>query len=211
MAQESDRDIREEVGISLFWRELIGDYEYGRFNPDDMLRWYDALQLRGPEEIRELIDERYHGRPVSTVLGIVSRAPHPPIWLVREWLALYENKVRTRPYWLAAFVVVGLCFIFFPMLHGVQDLTPISPYYLHPPFGGPQVYQPSTPAGPTALTAVNSVPPLVTPPGPTGPQSAGIAGAATGASPAGGATGAANIGLSAGAPSPAPSVGSLQP
>ena len=211
MPQESDRDIRQEVGISLFWRELIGDYEYGRFNPEDMLRWYDALQLRGALEIRTLIDERYTGRPVSVVLGVVSGAPHPPIWLVREWLAYYENKVSTGAYWMAAAGFIAICFLVVPVFHGIQDLTPLSTYVLHPPFGGPQVYQPAGLQTSNPLTATVSAPPLVSIPGPTGPTSGGIAGVATGATPAGGTTGAANVGLSSGAVSPAPAVGSTQP
>ena len=212
MPQESDRDVREEVGISLFWRELIGDYEYGRYNPDDMLRWYDALELRGPEEIRDLVNERYSGRPMSAVLGIVSGAPHPPIWLVREWLAHYENKVSTGAYWMAAAGFVLLCFMIGPLVSGMLRLTPLSTYYLDPPFAGPQVSQvPVTPQGSMSLSATSNAPPAVATAGATGPTSRGIAGAATGATPAGGSTGAANVGLSAGATSPGPAVGSNQP
>ncbi len=211
MAQESDRDIREEVGISLFWRELIGDYEYGRFNPEDMLRWYDALKLRGPEEIRDLINERYTGRPGLVVRGIVAGAPHPPIWLIREWLAKYENKVSTGAYWMAAFGFVLFIGMFVPFLSGMTRLTPLSTYVMHPPFGGPQVYQPAAPQTGPALSAVGTAPPAVSSPGPTGPTSAGIAGAATGVSPSTGTTGGANVGLSAGAVSPAPAVGNNQP
>ncbi len=211
MPQESDRDIREEVGISLFWRELIGDYEYGRFNPEDMIRWYDALQLRGPDEIRDLINERYTGRPGTVVRGVVAGAPHPPIWLVREWLALYENKVRTGGYWMAAAAFVVFCGLFVPFIAGTTRLTPLSTYVMHPPFGGPQTFQPNGPASGPVLSATNTVPPAVSVPGPTGPTSGGIAGAATGVSPAGGTTGAVNGGLSAGAVSPAPGIGATQP
>jgi hypothetical protein len=210
MARESDRDVREEVGISLFWRELIGDYEYGRFDPDDMIRWYDALTLRGPLEIRDLIDERYTGRPGSSVRGIVSGAPHPPVWLVREWLAHFENKVRTGGYWMAAAGFVLFCGIVFPIVSGVTQLTPLSTYAMHPPFGGPQV-TPATQPPNYSLPSSSLTPPAVSSPGPTGPSSAGIAGVATGASPAGGTTGAANVGLSAGVISPAPAVGNTQP
>ena len=211
MAQDSDRDVREEVGISLFWRDLIGDYEYGRFNPDDMLRWYDALQLRGPEEIRDLVNERYTGRPVSAVQGIVSGAPHPPIWLIREWLGQYENTVSLRPYWLAAAGFVLLCFMVMPTISGMTRLTPLSTYIMHPPFGGPQVYEPASPLAGGRPTAAQNAPPAVAAQGSTGPQSGGIAGVATGATPAGGRTGATNSGVSAGSISPAPAISSYQP
>ena len=212
MPEESDRDIRQEVGISLFWRELIGDYDYGRFNPEDMLRWYDALELRGPDEIRELIDERYSGRPMSAVHGIVAAAPHPPLWLVREWVEHYETKVSTSGYWLGAICFVLLAFAIAPFLNSVQSLTPLSTYIMQPPFGGPQTFQPaSTSQNNDSLSATVTSPPAISTPGPTGPQSGGIAGVATGSSPAGGTTGAANIGLSAGATSPAPAVGNTQP
>ena len=211
MAEESDRDIREEVGISLFWREMIGDYEYGRFNPADMLRWYDALKLRGPDEIRTLVDERYTSRPVSTVQGIVAGAPHPPTWLVREWLAHFEDKVTTGGYWMAAAGFILLCLIAAPVLNGMTRLTPLSTFIKHPPFGGPQVYQPQNQQSANSLAATVTAPPATLSTGQTGAASQGLAGAATGASPPGGTTGPSSGGLSAGATSPAPAVGSNQP
>ena len=130
---------------------------------------------------------------------------------MREWLALHETKISTKPYWLAAAGFTLFCFMVMPLIAGMTRLTPLSPYYLNPPFGGPQVFQPTGPKSLTPLVPTQSSPPTVTSPGPTGPSSAGIAGVATGATPAGGATGAANVGLSAGATSAAPSVGGNQP
>jgi hypothetical protein len=209
MPEDTGRDIREEVRISLFWRALIGDYQYVKFNPDDMLRWYDALELRGPQEIRELIDERYTGRPGLTVLGVVSGAPHPPIWLVRDWLMHYETKVRTAPYWVASVAFVTLCFLLGPFLYGLTALKPVSTYVMNPPDNAPQVYQPSGPSN-TSLSANSTQPPATFAPGVTSPHSGGIAGAASGASPNGGMTGPTNSGLSAGAVSAPPAVGGQQ-
>jgi hypothetical protein len=210
MAQDSDRDIREEVGVALFWRELIGDYEYVKFNPDDMLRWYDALTLRGPEEIRELMDERYSGRPMGVVQGIVTGKPHPPAWLVREWLMHHETKIRTGGYWMAAGGFVLLSFIVAPFMYGCTTLTPVNMYVMNPPNNQPQPYQASAPVG-SNFTAPPTTPPVAFMPGQTTPQSGGIAGAAMGTAPAAGVTGSANVGLSNGAVTPAPAIGGSPP
>ena len=204
MAQDTGRDIREEVRISLFWRALIGDLEYVKYKPEDMLRWYDALHLRGPLEISELIDERYTGRPGLAVVGIVAGAPHPPVWLVREWLAHHEQKIRTAPYWVATAAFILLFFMVGPLMYGLTRLRPVSMYVMKPPNNGPQVYQPTTPNGSNFMPNATQ-PPVTVTPGLTSPHSNGIAGAASGASPVGGATGAANVGISAGAVSPGPS------
>ncbi len=210
MAQETDRDVREEVAVSLFWRALIGDLEYVKFNPDDMLRWYDALTLRGPDEIRDLMTERYSTRPMSTVVGIVARAPHPPSWLIREWLMQHEHKVQTKGYWYGAAAFIVFWFMMAQFMYGCSVLTPVNPYFLHPPDTNLAV---SAPTGPMANQngAEQKSPPVTFTPTMTGAHSTGIAGAATGVSPAGGATGATNSGASAGSISPAPSVGSSQP
>jgi hypothetical protein len=206
MAQETGRDIREEVRISLFWRALVGDFEYVKFNPDDMLRWYDALELRGPLEIRELIDERYTGRPGLVATGIVAGAPHPPVWLVRDWLMHHEAKIRTAPYWVATAAFVLLFFMLGPLLYGITALQPLSRYVMNPPTNGPQVYDPTTPTSRNAMPNPTQPTPTFTP-GVTSAQSQGIAGAAMGVAPAGGATGPSSGGLSSGAVSAAPSVG----
>lgn len=204
MAQDTGRDIREEVRISLFWRALLGDLEYVKYRPEDMLRWYDALHLRGPMEVRELVDERYSDQQGGAVLGLVSGAPHPPTWIVREWLMHHEQKVRTAPYWVATAAFVLLFFMVGPLLYGLTALRPVSMYVMHPPSNGPQVYEPTTPTGSNFMPNATQPPPTAMP-GMTSPHSAGIAGAASGASPAGGSTGAANVGISAGAVSAGPS------
>ena len=137
MSKTDERDVREEIKIAIFWRNLIGDFEYIKFDPDDMMRWFDALELRGPIEIRQLLRERYATRPVNAMLGITTRAPHPPTWLVREWLAFYEQKVSTKPAWLAAFGFMILSFMAIPLLHQCADLQPVSMYVMNPPSSGP--------------------------------------------------------------------------
>jgi len=209
MARDSDRDIREEVRIAIFWRDLIGDFEYVKFHPDDMVRWYDALELRGHDEIRQLLTERYGSRPVSAVLGITAGAPHPPLWLVREWLQFYEQKVPTRHLWLTAGGFLLFSFMFFPFMYRCSQLTPLNMYVMNPPSSGRPTSTPQMPQGSNFNPSPNT-PPATFQPTQTGPSSGGIAGAAMGGSPAGGVTGPASTGLSAGAVT-APSGSGNQP
>jgi hypothetical protein len=211
MARDTGRDVREEVRVAIFWRALIGDYEYVKYDPEDMLRWYDALDLRGPEEIRVLMNERYATRPVSEVLGIVAKAPHPPTWLVREWLAHHEQKVRTGHLWMATGSFLLASFLIAPFMYGCSALTPVNMYVMNPPTGNtPPAYEPQAPQTANFNPTVNS-PPVTTQPGVTTPFSGGIAGSASGVAPPGGMTGPSNVGLSSGAVTSAPAVGSGQP
>ena len=209
MARDSGRDVREEIRIALFWRALIGDYEYIKFDPDDMTRWYDALEMRGALEIRHLMRERYATRPVNAVLGIVSGAPHPPTWLVRDWLSFHEQKGSSGHWWLATAGFVTVSMMMFPLLHQCAALTPVSMYVMQPPDASPQLYAPIAPTGSTYMTN-GTAPPTTFTPGQTSAQSTGIAGAAMGVAPPGGTTGAVNGGISAGSISAAPAMGGLQ-
>jgi hypothetical protein len=215
MSKIPERDVRSEIKIALFWRHLIGDFEYVKFSPDDMLRWYDALELRGPLEIRQLLSDRYTTRPASTIQGIVAVAPHPPSWLVRDWLAHHEMKVRTGGLWVAAGAFVLSSFVTFPLLYRCSTLTPLSPFVMNPPISQPSLAAPQMPVGST-YEPNNTVPPstvqpsMAAQPGATSPHSGGIAGAASGAAPPGGATGPANVGASSGTTS-SPGVGGQQP
>jgi hypothetical protein len=203
---EKDIDVRTEMRIALWWRNLISDYEYTKFDPDDMLRWYVALELRGPLEIRELLTERYMGRPLKNVVGIVSLAPHPPLWLVQAWLEDHEQKVHTGkavPWGLAgSFVVLSLIFI--PNLQGCANLQPSNPLVMNPPQSAALV-TPYTPVvisyavAPTNNPVSTNLPTIAPPssaPGATSPISSGIAGAASGAVAPTGSTGATNSGIS---------------
>jgi hypothetical protein len=206
MVKIPERDIRSEVKIALFWRHLIGDFEYVKFNPDDMLRWYDALELRGPVEIRDLLTERYGTRPAATIQGVVAEAPHPPSWLVREWLQYYEQKVKTGGLWMATGAFVLSSFVAFPLLYGCTQLHPLSPYVMRPPISQVQMTAPSMPIG-SNFTPNATVPPATVQPGATSAHSTGIAGAASGVAPLGGVTGPSNVGASSGVTSSGPSAG----
>jgi len=196
--KDDDIDIRTDMRIALFWRKLIGDFEYIKFNPEDMLRWYLALELRGPEEIRTLLTERYTTRPMPVILGVVTKAPHPPTQLVREWVAYHEQQVRTGTYWWAPVGFCVFCSLVFPFIYGCQNLQPMNPLVMNPPVTNPQ---PPTSAANTPSYGASSALVPVTTGGPTGtvtgPTSGGIAGAASGAAPATGVTGPTNVGASA--------------
>ena len=126
-------EIRKEIKIAIFWRKLIGDFEYVKFNPDDVLRWHIALEMRGAEEIRNLMVERYTAQARrAPVLGLVGEGPHPPSWMVREWLSTKQPKF---PMWRGLGLLIGfivLTGLLFPTLHGCQNLQPMNPLVLNP-------------------------------------------------------------------------------
>jgi len=200
-----ERDIRYEMKIALYWRALIGDSEYVKFDPEDLLRWYEALELRGHDEIRDLRNERYRTALTGGMLGIVARAPHPPIWLVNQWLEKADQKVHTLEYWGMGCAFVLASGLVFGNLQGCTSLKPLNPLFLKPPADGftaaaytaPPTFQlgnakqgmetqgPNTVAGPATFSA-------------TGPASNGVAAAPNAAAPSAGVTGPQNIGASAG-------------
>lgn len=187
IGREKEVDVREEMRIALFWRGLIGDFEYIKFDPDDLLRWYMALELRGPEEVRDHLTERFSSRPMPSMTGLVAKRPHPPLWLVREWLAYHETKVRTGAFWWGTIIFITASFMTFPVLYGCVALQPLNPLVMNPPTSTPQMTQTMTTPQSYNITPGMS-PPTVTQPGaqPTSPQSLGIAGT-TGPAPASGA------------------------
>jgi len=232
--REKDRtELRKEIRIAIFWRQLIGDYEYVKFNPDDMLRWYLAMDLRGADEIRSLMTERYENDARRTrVLGVVGESPHPPTWLVREWLKMQESKF---PKWRIFSLSVGFVIVMgmlAPTIHGCQDLKPMNQLVYNPPNHQPVMAQigsnftvpvagASTPItvpsfttftrGPASVLGDGASPPVTTPqmgmkPAP-GPYSSGSTGpvniGASGSSiSTTGTTGPVNTGLSGSAPPP---------
>jgi hypothetical protein len=200
---DSHIDVRTEVGIALFWRDLIGNAEYAKFDPDDLMRWYFAIELRGPLEIRELLTERCMGRPVGGVTGIVSRAPHPPLWLLLLWLERYEQKIHTALPWGLAGSFVVLSFIFFSSLQGCANLTSTNLLARNPPPGTPVVAVYTPPAAsysqPPSISGQTAWTPRMASPGSTatqtGPQSNGVAGAAAGSTSPTGSTGPTSNGI----------------
>ncbi len=89
-------DFIEEIHIAQFWRKHLGEYEYVYFNPDDLRRWYIALETRGPQDIRELLIERTGRYPMGEITGIVAVAPHPSRRVIDLWLE-FHSKIHTRP------------------------------------------------------------------------------------------------------------------
>ena len=125
-------DFIEEIRIAQFWRKQLGEYEYVAHNPDDLRRWYIALETRGPQEIRDYLIERTGRYPMGQVTGIVATAPHPPRPIIDLWLESY-NKTRTRHYWLG--VVAFLVFVYFSMtnLSTFQSLPWQTKFQMNPP------------------------------------------------------------------------------
>jgi hypothetical protein len=201
--KDGDVDIRTEMRIALFWRGLIGDLEYIRYRPEDMLRWYMALELRRPDEIRDLISERYTTRPMPVILGVVNKAPHPPTKLVGEWLSYHEHRVRISFYWLTPFAFCLFCGLVFPAVNGCQNLRPMNPLIMKPPNTGVQAPA-SVPNVPVYGLSTALVPPLTG--GPTGtvtmPANSGSSGGPPAAAPTAGVTGPVNGGASAASTGP---------
>jgi hypothetical protein len=218
--RDKDRtELRKEIKIAIFWRKLIGDLEYVRFNPDDVLRWHIALEMRGPEEIRDLLAERYLSQARrAPMLGLVGESPHPPLWMVREWLATKQPKF---PKWRG--LGLTLCFIvitalLLPTIHGCENLKPMNPLVLNPAVklpsvvAGPQFGVTVPPAfAPNAVPSYATSLPLVSGMlnGGTSPAASSAqmgrappaqAPASSGASPSGVSTTPSNSGISGGAP-----------
>lgn len=194
-------DIREEMRIALWWRSLIGDSEYTKFDPDDMLRWYMALELRGPDEIRALVTERHWGgKPVQLVHGIVGVAPHPPFWLINTWLEHHESRIHTALPWGLTGAFVLLTLVFVSNMGGCANLHTPNTLVMHPPMTAatvaPYTLAPPAQSGGSPSGTSGAVQPGA--PGITSPVSGGIAGAAAGVSAPTGATGPTNGGVSAG-------------
>ncbi len=151
----SGLDFIEDIRIAQFWRKQLGEIEYVTlYNPDDLKRWYVALETRGPQEIRDYLIERTGRHPMGEVTGIVALAPHPPRKIIDLWLDSY-NKADTRPYWIAFAGFIILAYYTMTNLAGVQNLHSRTPLQLNPPIVGgppPQV-------GQTPLPGVGSTQP----------------------------------------------------
>ncbi len=148
----SGLEFKEEIRIAQFWRKHLGEQEYVTlYNPDDLKRWYKALETRGPQEIRDYLIERTGRYPLAEVTGIVGLAPHPPRKVVDLWLASHE-KVHTMPYWLGFVAFVVLAYYTMTNLSGFHYLPSQTQFQLNPPtLGGPP-----PPVGQSPVPTVNS-------------------------------------------------------
>jgi hypothetical protein len=193
MAEEREKhEVREEIRIALFWRQLIGDAEYNRYQPDDYDRWYRALEMRGPEEIRELVDTRFMTQHKGVLTGLVTERPFPPLWVVREWLSTHENRVHTGGYWLGFIGFLTLVFMLGPFVYGCQQLTSLNPLDQKPPSSEASVL-PLSPVLKFTQPLPPSAPPLVSPIGPATSAGMGPAPASTPTTPASGAAPASGV------------------
>jgi hypothetical protein len=120
----SDLDFREEIRIAQYWRKQMGDVEYVKRDPDDLRRWYEALETRGPDEIRAYLIERTGRHPLGVVTGIVAKAPHPTQEVIDIWLASHR-KAPTGPYWAGAAIFLVLCLLIGPNISGCQNMHQI--------------------------------------------------------------------------------------
>ena len=121
-----------EIRIAQFWRKRLGEYEYLHHNADDLRRWYIALELRGPLEIRDYLHERTSRYPMARVTGIVATAPHPPREIVQTWLESHD-KVHTGRYLAAGAAVLVFVWLFATNLASFDRLKPINQLQMHPP------------------------------------------------------------------------------
>jgi hypothetical protein len=122
MAEPQDAlAFQREIRVAEFWRKQLGELEYSARNPDDLFRWYEAMELRGPEEIRAYLDERMGRYPTMPVTGIVPVAPHPTRDIIDLWLASHTTT-RTGHYWTASAALLLVCIWFVPTLHGCMDV-----------------------------------------------------------------------------------------
>ena len=121
-----------EIRIAQFWRKRLGEYEYVNHNADDLRRWYIAMELRGPVEMRDYLNERASRYPMARVTGIVATAPHPPREIVQTWLESH-NKVHTRPYVAAGAALLVFVWLFGTKLASFERLKPINQLQMHPP------------------------------------------------------------------------------
>lgn len=139
--------LRKEINIAIFWRERIGDFEYIKFEPDDVLRWHLAMDLRGRDEVAELMRERYAVYTRKTpILGLVGEVPHPPAWIVHEWLNAQEPVTSTKRVIYVAGGLLLCIATFVPLLHGCQDLQTGNTLAYRPPNSLPSLAQGAQPA-----------------------------------------------------------------
>jgi hypothetical protein len=158
----ADVEFIEEIRIAQYWRKQLGEYEYVYYNPQDLHRWYVALETRGPDDIRLYLAERESRYPMQVVTGIVSAAPHPPRPIVDLWLQSHETT-STRSIWAAGAAFLLLAVLVAPNIQGCQNLQQFNPLGPTPPrMTGPIAAGQN--GGPLPPTATNPSTPIAMPP-----------------------------------------------
>jgi len=153
----ADLDFIEEIRIAQFWRKQLGEYEYVNHNPDDLRRWYVAMETRGPDEIRDYLIERTGRHPPAMITGIVGIAPHPPREIVDLWLKSHD-KINTAPLWYGGCAFLLACTMLGTNLVGCSNLRSLNNVANNPPAAA--TIQPGFPqnAPPAASTAPANLP-----------------------------------------------------
>ncbi len=144
--QQDGLFFRTEIRILQFWRNLLGEREFRKYDNDDLVRWYLALETAGPLDIREKLIERRASRPMSVMLGIVGAAPHPPTALIEQWLETEETKVHSSTLWYTVAVFLILTFMLGLIFSSCSLDYTVNPLALNP--------QPTAPELPNAPIAV---------------------------------------------------------
>jgi len=151
----SDLDFIEEIRVAQYWRKQLGEMEYVQRNPEDLHRWYVALETRGPDEIRAYLAERASRYPPGEITGIVSKPPHPTREIIDIWLASHHRSY-TANYWYAVAAFIVASFVIMPNLSGCQGLHNPNKLATNPP--QPATLTPGTAAGspqPTSTMPAN--------------------------------------------------------
>jgi hypothetical protein len=97
MSEDPNLDPRIFNRVSLFWRELIGEKQYHTYQPKELFRWYNALEVMGFQNVRRRLEERRGKHGLRQLNGIVPYAPHPPVELVEAWLTWHEAHYGRLP------------------------------------------------------------------------------------------------------------------
>jgi hypothetical protein len=116
----------EEIRVAEYWRKQLGELEYSQRDPDDLFRWYQAMELRGPDEIRAYVNERAGRTTGGMVTGIVATAPHPTRDIIDLWLSTHD-KVRPAPYVYSFVAFLLACLVVMPNINGCQTLRQPNP------------------------------------------------------------------------------------
>ena len=154
-----ENDLHHEIKIAQFWRSVIGEFEYVNYDPADLFRWYEALETRGPDEIRAYLNERAAKYPMSHLLGLVSMPPHPPMNVVMLWLEAREQRFRSGPIWLGVGSFLTLCLLLSTGFIGCENLKSHNILATNPGQVSTPLMQPTSGQAPTTAATM----PVATP------------------------------------------------